>query len=122
MADALTPEQRARRVLPDMWKPEPALGAPEYLSSRCSGALRDAIASAIRAAEAAAVEAERARCADIAAKPIQAMIREKHKQASSVVSAQVMSVLAVEAAVLEEAVEKVAAAIRTPTTEPSHDR
>ncbi|WP_376960132.1 hypothetical protein ABNQ39_20690 [Azospirillum sp. A26] len=59
---ALTPEQMAKQIVHDRWRPELAMGAPEYLSSRCAGALRDAIANAIRSA----VMAERTRCVDAA--------------------------------------------------------
>ncbi|PWC69122.1 hypothetical protein TSH7_01370 [Azospirillum sp. TSH7] len=51
MADTLTPEQRARDVLSAIWNGSDAVPA---------------IAHTIRAAETAAVEAERARCAKIA--------------------------------------------------------
>lgn len=61
MAEPLSPEQRARSIIPPNYRAETAQtgvipSMDMVLSSRCAGGLRDAIASAIRAAETAAVD------------------------------------------------------------------
>lgn len=68
-----SPEERARKIIPPNYRAETAqtAGAPSVnvvLSSRCEGGLRDAIAAAIRAAEAAARADEREACARVAGK------------------------------------------------------